>query len=39
MMMCAKEMCDGIRFCVKCGEDDVTDRIEQTKRRWGKTML
>jgi hypothetical protein len=24
-------MCDGIKFCVKCGEDEVTEFIEQSR--------
>jgi hypothetical protein len=30
-MKCIREMYDGIKFCVKCGEDEVTDFIEQKR--------
>jgi hypothetical protein len=28
---CIREMYDGIKFCVKSGEDEVTDFIEQER--------
>jgi hypothetical protein len=29
MVKCIKEMYDGIKICVKCEDDEVTDFIEQ----------
>jgi hypothetical protein len=31
MVKCIREMYDGIKFCVKCGEDEMTDFIEQKR--------
>jgi hypothetical protein len=31
MVNCIRQMYDGIRFCVKCGEDEVTDFIEEKR--------
>jgi hypothetical protein len=28
---CIEEMFDGIKFCVTCGEDEVTDFMEQRR--------
>jgi D-mannonate dehydratase len=32
MLNCIKKMYNGIKFCVKCGEEEVTDCVEQIKR-------
>jgi hypothetical protein len=32
MVKWISEMYDGIKICVKCGENEVTDFIEQTRR-------
>jgi hypothetical protein len=29
MVKCIREMYDGIKICVRCGEEEVTDFIEQ----------
>jgi hypothetical protein len=31
MVNCINEMYDGITFCTKCGEDEVTDFVEQMR--------
>jgi hypothetical protein len=31
VMKCIEEMFDGIKFCAKCGEDEVTDFMEQRR--------
>jgi hypothetical protein len=31
MVKCTREICNGIKICVKCGEDGVTDFIEQKR--------
>jgi hypothetical protein len=31
MVKCNTEICDGITICAKCGEDGVTDFIEQKR--------
>jgi hypothetical protein len=31
MVECIRRIYDGIKFCVKCGEDVVTDFIEQER--------
>jgi hypothetical protein len=31
MVKCIREMDDGIKICVKCGDDKVTDCIEQKR--------
>jgi hypothetical protein len=31
-MKCIMELYDGIKFCVKCGEIEMTDFIEKKKR-------
>jgi hypothetical protein len=28
---CSKEIYDGVKFCGKCGEDEVTDFIEKKR--------
>jgi hypothetical protein len=36
VMMCTKEICDGIKFCLKYGDDEVTDCKEQAGRGGGR---
>jgi hypothetical protein len=31
MVKCIREVDDGIKICVKCGDDEVTDCIEQKR--------